>query len=174
MWKNIKGYEGRYMASDDGRIKSLVKKGCSSQNESILEGSPDKDGYLRVGIRDKNGKAKTAKIHRLVAETFIPNPENLPQVNHKNGVKTDNRVENLEWITNVDNIRHAVAIGLRDHHYQSRKVEILDKETGEMFSFESMKDASLWLGHKRSYLARKVINKKSRTFEVGKFVIKIA
>ena len=77
----------------------------------VLSPSPNKNGYLRVCLRI-DGKQTVRQIHRLVAEAFIPNPLNLPEVNHINGGKTDNRVENLEWMTKADNLRHAHATGL--------------------------------------------------------------
>jgi len=175
MWRPIKGYEGRYEISEDGQVKSLPKiKGFYIRGELILKTSLDKNGYVRVTLSDENGKSKTKKVHRLVAEAYIPNPNNLPEVNHCNGIKTDNSVNNLEWTTNVDNIRHAIKSGLRDYHYQSKKVVITDKETGETNTFQSMKSASNWLGHKRSYLAKMQLRRKTNEFEVGKYVIRIA
>ncbi len=69
------------------------------------------EGYLKIAIHN-NSKGKSILVHRLIAQTFIPNPENKPEVNHKNGIKSDNRVENLEWNTRSENMNHAYSIGL--------------------------------------------------------------
>lgn len=94
IWKDIKGYEGLYQVSNLGRVKSLNYH--RTGREEILLPNQDKYGYLYVNLY-KERKRTTKKFHRLVAETFIPNPLKLPQVNHINEDKTDNRVENLEW-----------------------------------------------------------------------------
>lgn len=99
-WKDVKGYEGLYKISNTGLVLSLhYYKGNRQQ---ILKGGSDKDGYLQV-VLCKNGKHKVFKIHRLVASHFIDNPDNLPQINHKDENKQNNYADNLEWCTNKYN-----------------------------------------------------------------------
>lgn len=102
-WKDIEGYENLYQISNMGRVKSLGND--KSRREKILKGSKDRVGYLFIRL-NKEGKVKTFKIHRLVAQAFIPNSDNLLQVNHINEIKDDNRVENLEWCDCKYNINY--------------------------------------------------------------------
>lgn len=97
IWKDIKGYEGLYQVSSWGNVKG--KKG-------ILKPYITEKGYLKVGLF-KDGKNHKKRVNRLVAEAFIPNPLNLPQVNHKDGNKKNNSVSNLEYCTNSENRNHA-------------------------------------------------------------------
>lgn len=109
IWKDIAGYEGFYKISNLGKIKSLPRKGVK---EKILNPSKNNRGYLRVGLSAK-GKVRYDSIHRLVAETFIENPKKMPEVNHIDGNKLNNNIENLEWVTKSENEKHAYKIGLR-------------------------------------------------------------
>ena len=106
-WRDVAGYEGLYQVSSEGRVKSLERKDCLGRTirERILKLGIDRDGYLRLNLC-AGGKTRTFLVHRLVATTFIPNPENKPTVNHINEIKTDNRVENLEWMAVKENINH--------------------------------------------------------------------
>ena len=110
IWKDIEGYEGLYQVSNFGRVKSLDRVVFSKRwgglymhiKEFIMLPQKTQTGYLRLELY-KEGKSKKHKVHRLVAQAFIPNPENKPQVDHINGLKTDNRAENLRWSTAEEN-----------------------------------------------------------------------
>lgn len=109
VWKDIKGYEGKYQISNYGRVKSLPKKMGNGigyiTDEKILKNCKNHYGYSIVNLCE-NCTPIFKQVHRLVAETFIQNPDNKPQVNHINGNKQDNRAENLEWCTNGENQAH--------------------------------------------------------------------
>lgn len=110
IWKDIKGFEGRYMVSNTGMVKSLKRiRKFGSQvreiNERILKTACDRNGYPFIVLSDYPNK-KQSMVHRLVALAFIDNPDGLPCVNHKNGIKTDNTVDNLEWVTYSENSKH--------------------------------------------------------------------
>ena len=115
-WKDIPGYEGYYEASSIGGIRSKRRLIIRSDGKKItLKRKKLKfhlQRYLGVKIY-KNGIPKNFKVHRLVALTFIPNPENKPQINHLNGIKIDNGVDNLEWVTQSENMLHAYKTGLK-------------------------------------------------------------
>lgn len=120
IWKDIKDYEGIYQVSNLGRVKSIERKEINKLGiERMLKEKILKClkvlGYFHISL-SKDSIVKQFKIHRLVAQVFIPNPENKPQVNHKNGIRHDNRVENLEWVTASENMKHAVKYNLLKPH----------------------------------------------------------
>lgn len=100
-WKDIPGYEGLYRISTSGEIYSYPRKGNFGRNH-FLKFRVDKGGYLRV-LLSKNSKSKEMLVHRLVAKAFLPNPHNLPEVNHKDENTKNNNVSNLEWCTSKYN-----------------------------------------------------------------------
>lgn len=114
VWKPIPGFESLYEASSEGRIRSISKViktyngGEWVRKSRIKKATVTKDGYLQTKLC-KNGKPYSFKIHRLIAMTWLENPDNLPEVNHKNEIKTDNRVSNLEWCSRRYNINYGTA-----------------------------------------------------------------
>jgi hypothetical protein len=135
-WRPIKEYEGLYEVSDTGLVKALEKRvergKCNrTWKEHIKKYGVDSKGYLRVTL-SKDGTNKTYKVHRLVATAFTPNPDNLPQVNHIDGNKSNNCVSNLEWCTQSENMRHAFNTGLNHNNGEFNSQSKLTQEDVEL------------------------------------------
>lgn len=148
IWRDIVGYEGLYQISNEGKVKSLARdvewRGTiRHQPEQIKKLSPDRDGYLLVGL-SKDGKPKSCKVHRLVASAFIENPDGLPEVNHIDENKTNNSVENLEWVTHKENINHGTH-NQRMAETLSIPIDMLTKDDELICSFPSSMETMRWL-----------------------------
>lgn len=142
IWKEIDGYEGLYQVSNLGNVKSLKNGRWGTGKERILMAGKHKLGYLFV-ILFKEGKMKNYKVHRLVAEAFIPNPQKLPEVNHKDEDKSNNRVENLEWCDRKYNCNY----GTRTERTSKR---VICEETGIVYP--SLSEVYRQLGFDNSYI----------------------
>lgn len=133
-WKNIKGYEGLYQISNLGRVKSLKLK--STNRDLIMSLGNSTNGYLQI-ILCKDNKHKAYRIHRLVAQAFIPNPNNFPCVNHIDEDKTNNNVNNLEWCTISYNNTYGTKL-------DKKRKKVLCITTGEIFN--SIKECAEKIG----------------------------
>lgn len=145
MYKEIPGFNGRYLVNEDGQIKSIRNDRLGRHYaDHIMTPHLDKNGYLIVHFRkgEAGEKSLSFRVARAVALAFIPNPDNKPEVNHKDGDKTNNKVTNLEWVTAKENHHHARNTGLREYRYNHTVIEQIDKQTGEvMRRYDSLAEA---------------------------------
>lgn len=163
-WKDIEDYEGLYQVSSEGRVKSL-KFG----KEKILRYTKANKGYAQLTL-SKNSIQTTYKIHRLVAEAFIPNPDNKPQIDHINTDRTDNRVENLRWVTPKENCNNSITI----ENYSKCKLGLLNHNTKPILQFtkdgefvkkwDSMSEIEKELGFNHSHLTSCCRQKKKSAY----------
>lgn len=183
MWKVIPNTDDLYFANEQGQIKSkgrMVNNCLNGKSKPIfrdgriLKQVVNSYGYYCVTIKYLNGKQKVCPVHRLVAQTFIPNPDNKPQVNHIDGIKTNNHVNNLEWCTPSENLKHAFKNGLNkggrpwlgisgEKHPVSIPVCVYDTNGNFIAEYESINLASKALGIKSSSHISSCLHGKRKT-----------
>lgn len=164
VWKDIKGYEGLYQVSNFGRVKSVVKilphykGGTRITKERILSIYINNYGYYQVGLK-VNACEKMFLVHRLVAEAFIPNPNNYPCVNHKSEVKTDNRVENLEWCdyqynSNYGTRNQRISLIKREYHPKAKAIKQFDLDENLIREWKSINEVKRENNYDTSAISR--------------------
>lgn len=168
IWIDIQGYEGLYQISNIGRVKSLERlskfnNSVGLKKEKILKPFKDSKGYYRIKL-SKNAIESTKKIHRLVAFAFLDNLENKPEVNHINGIKDDNRFDNLEWVTSSENTIHALNNNLKisqkgSEHGNSKLNEEKVLEIKKIGRSKSLKEIAQIYGVDKSLISLILLNK---------------
>ena len=185
IWKEIPNTNGLYFASTDGEIKSAPRmrkylsggcvKGEYLRDGRILKKVKSEHGYYCVTLKLNDGTQKTKMVHRLVAQTFIPNPENKPQINHIDGCKTNNNISNLEWCTARENIIHAFKNGLNlgskpwlgkcgKKHHNSIPIVAYDLDGNFVREYESGNLAAKDLGVTSSHISACIHGKRKSAY----------
>ena len=178
IWKDIEGYEGIYQVSNLGRVRSLDRNvpnynAAGYVGTKILRGKilkPHKmanNGYMEVHLK-RNGQGNHGRIHRLVAEAFIPNPGNLPEINHKDEDKTNNRADNLEWCDGQYNSNYGTRLiriseTMKGNYYNMRSVQQLSEDGKVIRTYPSVKEAAAQTGANESVIIRICKGKKGQT-----------
>lgn len=166
-WKDVVGYEGLYMVSNLGRIKSIdrvvkgKRKGAMKRKGHLMKPFSHPSGYLQIGLC-KDGEINKQLLHRIVAISFLKNPENLPEVNHKNSDRKDCSVINIEWCDKDQNMLHAKKLERfkqGGNHYRARI--ILDTSTGVFY--ESVKEAATFTRYSYGYILQMMKGVKRNT-----------
>lgn len=170
-WKDVTGYEGIYEASTDGQIRTkegkttyTEKHGIRKWKSRVLKQKVGKDKCHRVSLW-KEGKEKTWLVHRLIALTFLEKPINKDYVNHMDGNRSNNLLENLEWCNHTENNNHAFD---NDLMTTNKKIVLRNKITNELFYFRSQSKASLYLGYSDKYISSQLLKGK---FEIDDYEI---
>jgi hypothetical protein len=159
VWKDIKGYEGLYEISNLGRIKSMWRKKESQllfgfyQNGRIITTHTHKNKSIIVSLR-KDSKHKRHYLHRLLAIAFIPNPHNKPCINHLDGNRSNNEMDNIEWCTYKENSEHAYNNNLTS---RNDKITLTNLSSGEVKGFRSQRKACIFLCESNNYIHRMLL-----------------
>ena len=167
-WRDVIGYEGLYQVSNLGRVKSMYDERHKKYRELILTPFMNDNGYFRVGLC-KDGEKKVFLVHRLVAMTFIPNPENLPEVNHKDEDKTNDVVSNIEWCDRKYNIKYGtrnkrISEALTNGKLSKRVLQI-NKDTGEVImEWPSAHEVERQLGYSNAHISKCCLGKYSQVY----------
>ena len=159
VWKNIPNFNGDYQISNLGNVKSFKRY----KEGRLLKPKMKNSGYYFVGLY-VNKKEFYMHIHKLVANAFVKNTLNKPHINHINGIKTDNRACNLEYVTQSENMQHAMKNGLLSNH---KPILLVNKETKEEKYFYSMSEASRYMGRQFSYIQTRI--REANTYENDKY-----
>lgn len=167
-WRDIRGYEGHYQVSNYGRVRSFITCNAHPNAPRILAQNVRQRGYVYCHVGERH-----RSVHRLVAEAFIPNPDGLPQVNHIDGNKRNNRADNLEWVSSQENTIHAVKTGLKrmsDLTEATKKsVAMLNADGLVIRVFESAHEAARETGIHQSQISS-CCNKRPHCLSAGGFV----
>lgn len=179
IWKPIIGYEGFYEISNYGRVRSYYKKNgrTISNIPRLLKGKVDKDGYIEYSLSN-NGVQKFKRGHRLVMENFTSNPENKPQVNHIDGNKSNNHINNLEWVTQQENTLHAYKTKLSERSREVASIthgkvcRLMCIKYNVEYEFNSLSKASVFLGKGSDFLkqVKRNHNLEEIMYELGYYI----
>ena len=164
IWKDIQGYEGRYQVSNLGNVKSL-KNHLGESRELVRRLKTFSDGYVRVELHKKGSNPKTRYVHRLVAQAFIPQPQDKKYVNHKDSNRSNNCVKNLEWCTHAENVQH----GYREGNMKPARHRLGARTSQNKFKHTYFEKArNRWVASVE-ILNTKGVRAKKRTFSVKKY-----
>lgn len=168
IWLPVVGYETNYLVSNFGRVKAtFFRKTLNRTDVTIKKQGYNKRGYPTIGLNNGDDRTMIKTVHRLVAKAFIPNPENKATVNHKNAIKTDNSLENLEWATYSENLIHAIDLGIKhppipnmgSKHYMSKRIFQLNKNEDIVKEWDCISGAAKELNIFASTISRCCLGK---------------
>lgn len=163
-WIDIEGFEGKYQINRNGVVRALWRSNQygRSYRKHILRQVVGRDGYCRVYLT-KNGKTRCYLVHRLVAQAFIPNPNNFPQINHKSEVKTENTAENLEWCDGKYNMRYGTRLE-RWRKQVSKPIKQMTKDGKTVAIWDSAADVNKKIGYDASSIRAVVRGKRKSAY----------